>query len=831
MNLGRIWISRAVCRALLPIACASFLAVGHAQDAAVGVWITAADQSHLMTRTADASFRAGAGSGPFVINVDDSVVYQTMAGFGASMTESSAWLLYRQLDAGTRDAAMRQLFSPSDGIGLSFLRQPIGASDFSLSHYSYDDVPNGERDDALARFSTARDEAFLFPALREAKRLNPALSIMASPWSPPGWMKTSGSMVGGALLPDAREAFAAYLVRTVQALQAQGLPVDSVSLQNEPHYVPQDYPGMYMLAPEQALLIGQHVGPAFAQAGLGTKILVWDQNWSDTDYPTSVLRDSAAAQYADGAAFHCYAGDASAMTQLHDAFPAATIYVTECSTGAWSVTPFGTALYENMRLLVRSTRNWAQAVVKWNVALDENMGPRAGGCTTCSPLVTVNRANGTLHPTADFYAVGQFSKFVAPGARRVASTSFEPQGVESVAFVNPDGSHALVVWNGWGPRRVAVTWQGSAFEYDLPGEAVATFVWGAGTTPPPPPPPPASPAFQVPGRIEAEDFLLYADATSGNSGGEYRMSDVDIERSTDTGGGFNVGWISPGEWLSFPIDVQTQTVYRLEARVAAYGPGGTFHVEVDGVTSGRSMSHPEYRRVAELDHRCHGTAARLWLAYAAHRLRWRRRHRHRRQPERSRRDRSRGGIDDAVRRRSGNAAGAGRSRGVRHRRVRVRVSRCRRMELWRPVSCDRGGHRADDRFGRRLQRGVDRARGVALVRRDAERGGVIAVRRASGGTRPGRDVSRGDRRRRRHRAALHRRHRRLAELDHCVCRPGRRLRRQARVANRLRRSRSHGRGRQHQLARGQLAHSGLSATGAAGAPSRTHDPSHRPRSS
>lgn len=597
MNLGWTGTSRALRHALLPVACVLLLAAVRTQDAVVRVWITAADQSHLLTRGADPAFHAGAGSGPFVIAVDDNTVYQQMTGFGASMTESSAWLLYRQLDAGTRDAAMRQLFSPVDGIGVSFLRQPIGASDFSLSHYSYDDVPFGERDDNLARFTTARDEAFVFPALREARRLNPALAIMASPWSPPGWMKTSGSMVGGALLPDAREPFASYLVRTVQALQAQGIPVDSVSLQNEPHYVPQDYPGMYMLAPEQALLIGQHVGPAFARAGINPKILVWDQNWNDTDYPSGVLRDAAAAQYADGAAFHCYAGDASAMTQLHDAFPAATIYVTECSTGAWTVTPFNTALYENMRLLVRSTRNWAQAVVKWNVALDENLGPRSGGCTTCSALVTVNRATGTVHPTADFYAVGHFSKFVAPGARRVASTNFEPQGVESVAFVNPDGSHALVVWNGWGPRRVAVSWQGSAFEYDLPGEAVATFVWGAGSTPPPnPPSPPVPPSpppgFQLPGRIEAEDFLQYSDATAGNSGGEYRVSDVDIERSTDAGGGFNVGWISPGEWLSYPISVAAGGTYRLEARVAAYGPGGAFHLEVDGAPAGHAMNIP-----------------------------------------------------------------------------------------------------------------------------------------------------------------------------------------------------------------------------------------------
>jgi glucosylceramidase len=570
-----------------------------AQGQPVRVWITAADQTRLLTASPDATFGTSSATGQFVINVDETQQFQTMVGFGASMTESSAWLLATRLAASARADVMAQLFSPVDGIGLSFLRHPIGASDFSLSHYSYDDVPYGESDYGLTRFSAARDDAYVFPALREALRLNPRLTVMASPWSAPGWMKTSGTMVGGALQPAAYNAFASYLVKSVQAMESRGVPVAAITLQNEPRYVPADYPGMYMGADEQAALIGSYVGPAFAAAGLTTQVLAWDQNWSEPEYPLAVLQDPGAARYTSGVAYHCYAGDPAVMSSLHDAHPLLGIFVTECSTGAWAVTPFSTALYENMRVLIRSTRNWAQAVVRWNIALDEDGGPHTGGCTTCSGLLTINRATGAVQRNADFYALGHLSKFVVPGARRIVSSTYESQGIETVAFINPDGSHTLVVWNGWGPRRVTVSWHGAAFGYDLPGDAVATFAWSGtpASSPPAPENPPAT-AFAIPGSIEAEDFLDgsghgYADTSSGNSGGAYRATDVDIEPSTDSGGGYNVGWISPGEWLSYPVAVNASGTFRLDARVAANGPGGTFHVEIDGATATPVLRIPD----------------------------------------------------------------------------------------------------------------------------------------------------------------------------------------------------------------------------------------------
>jgi glucosylceramidase len=579
-------------------------------DAAVHVWITAGDQSRLLTPARDAAFAAPGSPLPLTVAVDDSNVYQRVTGFGASLTESSAWLLYARLPAAVRSRWMTTLFSPTAGIGLSFLRQPIGASDFSLSHYSYDDVPYGETDETLSRFSASRDDAYVFPAVRDARQLNPQLSIMASPWSAPGWMKTSGTLVGGELRPEAYGAYAAYLVKAAQAYAARGIPLDSITVQNEPRYVPQDYPGMYLDASSEATLIGQHVGPAFEHAGLSTRIFAWDQNWNEPEYPIAVMQDPAAARYASGAAYHCYAGEPDEMSRFHEAFPSRAVYVTECSTGAWYVTPFDAALYENLRVLIRSMRNWAEAVAKWNVALDTQFGPHTGGCQTCAPLLTIDPSSASVTPTADFYALGHFSRFVRPGARRIGSTTFQSQGVESVAFVNDDGSHALVVWNGWGARTIRVSWNGAAFDYGLPGDAVATFVWdGNGSSPsnppssPPPPPQPPDPGattapFVVPGTIEAEDFadgsgIGYVDDSPGNNGGEYRQTDVDIERTADGGGGYNVGWISAGEWLAYPIAASATGMYRFDARVAANGPGGRFHLEVDGTAVGNPMTIPD----------------------------------------------------------------------------------------------------------------------------------------------------------------------------------------------------------------------------------------------
>jgi glucosylceramidase len=420
----------------------------------------------------------GAARAPrLTIAVNDAVEYQRMDGFGASLTDSSAWLLSHQLTESQRKETLQLLFSPASGLGLSVLRQPMGASDFALSTYSYDELPPGQNDPEMKHFSVDRDRAYIIPILREALALNPNLKIIATPWSPPGWMKTSGSMIQGALLPTAYAPLAKYFVRYIESYKAAGIPIYAITMQNEPLNVPHDYPGMGMTAREQAVFLRDYLGPALRDAQLNTKVMIFDHNWDLIDYPIQVLDDAKAAAFAAGIALHCYGGSVTAQRELHERFPAKDIWLTECSGGEWQS---GKLLQQQVRLIIGATRNWAKSVVLWNLALDQNHEPYLGGCTTCRGVITVNHAArpSQITPTVDFTALAHASKFVAPGAHRVDSNTFEQGSLEDVAFRNPDGSLVLLVMNS---STAAITfniaWAGQFAAYKLPGGAVATFHW------------------------------------------------------------------------------------------------------------------------------------------------------------------------------------------------------------------------------------------------------------------------------------------------------------------------------------------------------------------
>lgn len=413
------------------------------------------------------------------IIVNDALKYQRIEGFGASLTDSSAWLLWNKLTESQRRETLQMLFSPDKGIGLSILRQPMGASDFALSDYTYDDLPEGQVDPDLKRFSIDHDRKYIIPILREAEDLNPHLRIIASPWSPPGWMKTSASLIRGALLPSAYSSLAKYFVRFVQDYESAGVPIYAVTMQNEPLNLPGDYPGMEMTAHEQIEFLGKHLGPAFRDARLKTKVLVFDHNWDLIEYPLQVLGDPVAASFASGIATHCYGGVPSAQNELHERFPTKEIWMTECSGGDWQT---GKILQQQIRLLIEATRSWAQAVVLWNVALNQFHQPHLGGCATCRGIVTVNDSTqpSQVTPTVDYTALAHLSRFVVPGAYRVESNSFGQGSLEDVAFLNPDGSLVLLVLNSSnGNVTFNIGWSGKFASYKLAGGAAATFRWNA----------------------------------------------------------------------------------------------------------------------------------------------------------------------------------------------------------------------------------------------------------------------------------------------------------------------------------------------------------------
>ncbi|HZH26496.1 MAG TPA: tetratricopeptide repeat protein [Azospirillaceae bacterium] len=451
----------------------------------VWTWVTTTDAGRLLSPGPAVSVRTPDGSGAApVLTIDDADLGQRIEGFGAALTESSAWLI-QGLAPPRRDELMTRLFDPARGIGLSYLRQPMGSSEFALSHYSYDDLPRGEADPALARVSIDRERRYVIPLLRQARALNPQLRLMATPWTAPGWMKTSGSLLGGRLRADAYPAYAQYFVRVLEAFSAEGLAIDAVTVQNEPTTLPGDMPGMLMDTDEQAAFIGDHLGPALRAGGFKVRVLAWDDNLDRTDPARTLLNDPKAGRHLAGAAFHAYRGRPEAIAPLAADHPDRMFLISEGSSGTWE-TAFGTNLRHDIgRLIIPALRNGAAGVLKWNIALDPRHGPRTGGCSRCTGLVTIDPVTGGLQFNHDFFALGHFSKFIAPGARLVRSKTAGAATLQTVAALNPDGSLAVVLYN---PERaeaaVDIRWRGLSAGVPVPAEAVMTLVWrrAAGAT-------------------------------------------------------------------------------------------------------------------------------------------------------------------------------------------------------------------------------------------------------------------------------------------------------------------------------------------------------------
>jgi glucosylceramidase len=414
-------LAMVVTMAIPPVAGASRpLAHGRSFSPEVNVWITTANQQMELAKQAPVAFSARPPSYE-TVTVDSTRSFQTLTGFGGSINESSAYNLYA-LPASQRDQVMHMLFAPKTGDGLDFLRQPIGSAMVAGGRdYTHDDIPAGQTDYLQQHFSIAQDQAEILPLLREAHAINPHLTIMAAPWSPPAWMKASGSLIGGRLIDDPRIylSYALYLLKFLEAYRAAGVDVEYLSVQNEPqNRTPAGYPGSDMPSWQEERVI-EDLGPMIRLAHLGTKILAYDHNWQEhpndiastppdetadvKSYPQNVL-NSAAARWVAGVAFHCYYGDPTAMTALHNQFPKKEILETECS-GTQSADPaktFPDALKWYARNLeIGSTRNWSKTVVNWSIALGPNGGPDLGGCATCTGILTIGPGD-TVTPNAEY---------------------------------------------------------------------------------------------------------------------------------------------------------------------------------------------------------------------------------------------------------------------------------------------------------------------------------------------------------------------------------------------------------------------------------------------
>jgi glucosylceramidase len=439
----------------------------------VDFWLTKADQTVMLKKQpVSLLFAAGNNSNP-TITVDTTTVYQTIDGFGYAMTDGSAYLINR-LPAADRAALLQELFSTdSSFIGVSYLRVSIGASDMSASVFSYDD--NGtpaQPDTSLQYFSLSNDEFDLVPVLKQVVALNPNIKILGSPWSAPLWMKTNNNAVGGTLLPQYFGVYAKYLVKYVQAMKAEGITIDAITPQNEPMN-PNNNPSMLLSATDEAAFIGNDLGPALQAAGLATKILDFDHNCGNPEYPLAVLSDPGAFHFVDGSAFHLYGGDISAMSQVHNAYPSKNVYFTEQYVGAPS--NFANDLNWALKnLVIGAPRNWSRNVLEWNLAADPNYQPHTvGGCSNCLGALTIG---STITRNVSYYIIAHASKFVRPGSVRVDSNI--PGTLQNVAFRTPDGKKVLIVLNDSNVSQpFNIRFNGRIVTTALDGGAVGTFVW------------------------------------------------------------------------------------------------------------------------------------------------------------------------------------------------------------------------------------------------------------------------------------------------------------------------------------------------------------------
>lgn len=447
----------------------------HAQKAAT-LWLTTPDRSALLAQQSPSlPFTNSAAKGQ-TIDVDSQKTYQTMDGFGFALTGGSAMLIHH-MDAAKRAALLHELVTTNGtGIGVSYLRISVGSSDMNDHVYTYDDLPAGQTDPDMAHFSLAPDETDVIPVLKELLAINPKIKILASPWSAPVWMKTNGAAKAGSLKPEYFAAYATYLVKYIQGMKAHGIPIDAITIQNEP-LNENNTPSMLMLAPDQAKFIQNNLGPAFQKAGIKTKIVLYDHNLNRPDYPLSILKDPAASKYVDGSGFHLYEGTVDAMTQVHDAFPRKNLYFTEQMV---IDEPATTKTLDVSRpvsqIIIGATRNWSRNVLLWNLAADPNFGPHTsdGGCPICEGAITIDGSNVTRNIA--WYAIAHVSKFVPPGSLRIDSNNLDT--LPNVAFKTPDGKEVLIVSNpGNAPQSFAVRDKSKSFTTSLAAGAVGTYVW------------------------------------------------------------------------------------------------------------------------------------------------------------------------------------------------------------------------------------------------------------------------------------------------------------------------------------------------------------------
>jgi glucosylceramidase len=474
--------------------CCFILASCSEQKSYVNIYTTTADKAKTMQKdSAVLLTKSEVQTTENTITLYTEEKYQEMDGFGAAITGSSCYNLLKMTPE-DRTAILKETFDPVEGYGYSYIRISLGASDFSLDEYTYCDKP-GIENFAIHEY----DKRDLFPILKEIKAINPEVKIMASPWSCPKWMKVNNlkelkpfdSWTSGQLNPKYYQDYATYFVKYIQAMEAEGFSIETVTIQNEPLNRGNSM-SLYMTWQEQRDFVKQALGPAFEKAGIKTKIVVFDHNYNyDEDkeenadqgqYPLKIYEDADAAKYIDGAAYHAYGGEKEELLTIHNARPDKNLYFTEMSIGLWGEGySFAKDMMWNMReVCIGTINNYNKAVIMWNYMLDDKHGPdRPGGCNICLGCITLDSNDyKTMDKNSHYYAMAHLSKVIKPGSHRIKSAGETVQGIYYSAFENPDKTYSIVLQNDTPMKRMVTIQQGEkTFSYDVPASSVISCIW------------------------------------------------------------------------------------------------------------------------------------------------------------------------------------------------------------------------------------------------------------------------------------------------------------------------------------------------------------------
>lgn len=438
----------------------------------------------------EVNFNAKPSMSPRTITLDASQRFQNMDGFGAAVTGSSCYNLLK-MNKEDRTKFLKETFSPTEGMGYSYIRISIGCSDFSLSEYTCCDTPG------IENFALQDEELnYVIPILKEILAINPDVKILGSPWTPPRWMKVNNltdlkpfnSWTDGQLNPKYYQEYALYFVKWIQEMEAHGIDIFGITVQNEP-LNRGNSASMYMSWEEQRDFIKEALAPKFKEHNLSdVKVYLFDHNYnydnipSEQDYVDKIYKDEQVKDFVTGAAFHNYGGNREELNIVHDKYPNKELIFTETSIGTWNDgINLTRRLMEDMAEVALGTvNNWCKAVIVWNLMLDSEKGPnRDGGCQTCYGAVTIDKGDyKTITRNSHYYIIGHLSSVVKPGATRIGTTGYAESNITYSAFDNNDGTYAFVLLNNTeADKEITVNDGKQNFTYNVPKKSVISYQW------------------------------------------------------------------------------------------------------------------------------------------------------------------------------------------------------------------------------------------------------------------------------------------------------------------------------------------------------------------